>query len=61
MTFFTELEQNFLHFVCKQTNKKTPNSQINLEKEKQSKKEASICFLQTFYILEEIYIYFKRL
>lgn len=45
-----------------QTNKKkTPNSQINLEKEKQSKKEASICFLQAFYILEEIYIYFKRL
>ena len=50
MTFFTELEQNFLQFLHKQKN---PNSQSNLEKEKQSRKnEAFVCFLQTFYILE---------
>ena len=59
MTFFTELEQNFLQFECKQKN---PDSQSNVEKEKQSKKnEAFVCFLQTFYILEEIYIYVKML
>ena len=34
MTFFTELEQQILQFVWKQ--KKIPNSQSNLEKEKWS-------------------------
>ena len=34
--FFTELEQKVLKFVWRHTHKKTLNSQINLEKEKQS-------------------------
>ena len=35
MAFFTELDQKISQFVWKHT-KKTPNSQSNLEKEKQS-------------------------